>query len=336
MIMAVIINAQVVSPFNKLKVKDSLHNYSFIISGHLHGASTNYSSFPASTLLANIDTLNSSNPEFMISLGDLFLDVNEDYLRNYKKSLFEKLTFPLFNAVGNHDLSNGNTYGTLYGKSFFKFQTGTELFIFLDTELNNGDIEGEQFRFLTNALTNANEIVRNVFILSHRPVWAQHMKKYSKLFEGNTRAVLKSDNFNSKILPLLKRVTAEKNVFWFSGSLGNGIASFFYDRNESVNITFMQTAIRDLPRDAVLKVNIKDSKVSFQGISFTGQLLKPVEQYNLEYWNKSVPEDRKINFRLVPYLLLKMISHHYFWSGFAIALTGLLFISLFIKWRKRR
>lgn len=332
-----IVVAQTPSPFNGLKVKDSLRNYSFIVSGHFHGASTNYSTFPASTILAGIDTINTSRAAFLISLGDLFLDVNEQYIKNYKKSLFDKLKIPLFNAVGNHDISNNNQYTQLYGKSFFAFKTITEQFIFLDTEVKDGDIVGEQLGFLKKTVQSLDPSCRNVFILSHRPVWAQSIKKYEQLFKDNTRSILNSNNFNNEIVPLLKKVSG-KEIFWISGSMGNGAASFFYDKNEEFKITFMQTAIRDLPRDAVLKVSVNNGTVSFQGISLTGQEVKKIETYNFPYWNKTIPDEQKVNYRLMPYLIFKMICHHYFWAGFAFALV-MSGVALFLtkqKWKRKK
>src|SRR6218665_2527740 len=136
--------AQVVSPFNKRTLKDTVTDYSFIVSGHFHGASTNISTFPASSLQANIDTLNKLKPLFLMSLGDMFLDVDQSYLDHYQKSLFDKLTMPLFNAVGNHDLSNGNMYEKVFGKSWFAFKAGMETFIVLNTEVDDGNIKSEQ------------------------------------------------------------------------------------------------------------------------------------------------------------------------------------------------
>jgi len=120
-------SAQVVSPFNGAKLNDSVSDYSFIVSGHFHGQSNNGSTFPAATVLSSIDTLNNIQPAFLMSLGDLFLDVDDVYLDHYKSSLFSKIKFPLFNTVGNHDISNGNRYEKEYGKTFFSFVFASEL-----------------------------------------------------------------------------------------------------------------------------------------------------------------------------------------------------------------
>lgn len=331
-------NAQIISPFNKLEVTDTSVNYSIIVSAHFHGASSNISTFPASSLLANIDTLNSSGSILIMSLGDLFLDVNEKYLTNYKRSLFDKLKVPLFNAVGNHDISNGNMYEKVFGKLFFMFQIRSELYIILNTELNDGSIKDEQLELFKSAMSTASSPgIKNIFIFSHRPVWAEQMEKYKNLFYGNTRTFFGENNFSDEILSLLAKVSLAKNVCWISGSMGGGPASFFYDKDEQTKITFMQTAIRDLPHDAVLQVKINNGQIVFNGISFTGEQLKPIESYDMNFWSDTKVFEKSFNFRLMPLLIKNIIIHYYFWAGVfsSIVLFCLIFFSI-RKWKKRK
>jgi len=332
------VSGQIISPFNKRIVKDTTANYSFVVSGHFHGESTNISTFPASSILSNIDTINSLHPAFLMSLGDLFLDVNDTYTTHYSRSLFQKLQMPFFNVVGNHDLANNNMYEKIYGNTWFSFQTGSELFIGLNTEVNDGSIKDEQLNFLKNALNKAEAAtIKNVFVFSHRPVWAERIKKYEKLFENNTRTTFGKNNFTETVEPLLKKIAMIKQVYWISGSLGYGPASFFYDKDENTNITFMQTAIRNVPRDAVLIVTIKDGNVKFNGLSLTGEKLNPIKEYNVNYWEKTVSQDQQFNIRIVPYLIMVMMQHYFFWSGAAFSFLILAIIFLVVRrWKKRR
>lgn len=327
-------DAQPVSPFNKREVKDSTASYSFIVSGHFYGASTNASTFPASSLLANIDQLNKQRAAFLMSLGDLFMDVNGEYLEHYQVSLFNKLTIPLFNAVGNHDVSNGNQYEKVFGPTFFSFRKGSELFIVLNTEMNDGSIKNEQLDLLEHELQPGKlTTVKNIFIFSHRPVWAEQLKKYEKLFSGNTRTSFGKNNFTDDVLPVLQAVSKEKNICWMSGSTAGGPASFFYDKHEETNITFMQTAIRDQPYDAALRVNVENGRVSYSGISFTGQKLNPIESYNVAYWQNTVAPEEKFNYRMIPYLTKQLLTHADFWMGF---FTGVLIVFIFFRLARRK
>ena len=336
MISIQLLSAQIISPFNKVMVADTSGNYSFIVSGHFHGASTNLSTYPASTLLANIDNLNSLKPNFLMSLGDMFLDVNETYLEHYKTSLFEKLKMPLLNAVGNHDLSNGNMYEKVFGRTYFSFTAQSELFIVLNTEINDGSIKGEQLEFLKVCLNKAKSAdIKNIFIFSHRPIWAEGNPKYDMLFEGNTHSQFGSPNFEKEIRPLLENMTLP--IFWISGSLAGGPASFFYDKDENDSITFMQTAIRDLPRDAVLQINVKDGNVTFKGVSLTGQTLEPIENYTIDYWKKTIPPEASFNYRLIPLLFIQMLKHYFFWIGFVSSLIFFFVLKwIFNRWKKRK
>jgi hypothetical protein len=324
--------AQPVSPFNKLRINNDGGDYSFIVSGHFYGASTNASTFPASSLQANIDTLNALKPAFLMSLGDMFVDVNDTYLKNYQKSLFHKLKMPLLNAVGNHDVANGNKYEAIFGKEFFAFAKGTERFIILNTEMDDGSIKNEQLDFLKEQLNPSalNEIT-NIFIFSHRPVWAEGIAKYKNLFLENTRTVIGSNNFTEAVKPLLMALSKTKNIYWLSGSMGGGPASFFYDKEEETNVTFIQTAIRDQERDAALRVKIVNGSVSFQGISFTGQQLRKIEDYNIAYWQGTTAPENKFNYRLLPYLTLQLITHADFWTGVFVSVLSMLGVMFFKK-----
>jgi hypothetical protein len=245
---------------------------------------------------------------------------------------------PLLNAVGNHDLA-GNVYEKLYGKTFYSFTHNSELFIILNTEVNDGSIKDEQLSMFSKAMDDALKgEIKGVFIFSHRPIWSERIKKYEKLFSDNTRTAIGNNNFTEDIKPILQKISKHKNVFWISGSMGGmAPASFFYDKEEETNVTFMCTAIRDLPRDAMLQINVIDGIISMKGISLTGQHLLPIENYNLDYWNKNIAPEQTFNFRLLPYLTKQMLMHHYFWFGFSFCLILILCISFIRKrWKKRR
>lgn len=323
----------VVSPFNNrlLSLPDA-GSYHFIVTGHLHGASSSRSGFPASSFLANIDTLNKLQPAFMVSLGDLFLDVTEENIANYERCFFKKINYPFFNVVGNHDVND--LYDKRFGRRFYSFTIGSEMFIFLDTEANDGSIVDQQYKFLEMHLQEAgtNAGIKNVFVFSHRPVWAENSPRFSNYFRDNTRSTL-ANNFDSGIKPLLIGLARVKNVYWMSGSLGSAPASFFYAKEEGANLVYIQTAIRDLPRDAALQVMVNNGNVMLKGFSFNGRELKKVTEYNESYWKSITPEEEKFNYRLIPLYTKQAITHWYFWTGFAAAVF--LAIVLYLYRRRR-
>lgn len=331
---AMLLNGQITSPFNKLPVKiTNTAVYSFYVTGHIHGGSSNLSGYPAATILANLDIINSdSSTRFMISLGDLFLDIKSN-IPAYKKSLFNKLTIPFFNVPGNHDISAGNIYETNFGESWSKFNVGNEIFILLNTEEDDGSISKDQFDFFERALLEAQKKqIKNIFICSHRPIWAEENPELKNIFQENTQSDF-GNNFQSEILPLLKKHSPNQHVYWFSGSLGgNAPASFFYYKDEN-NITYIQSAIRDLPRDGLLKVNVANGKVSFETISLTDQKMPKLEECGLNLWKN--PPAESFNYRLVPLYTKQMLFHRYFWYGVGFTLS-FVFLFIFIRRRVKR
>ena len=264
----------------------------------------------------------------MVSLGDLFMNPDTD-IDNYNKSFFTKLSVPFFNAVGNHDVF-GNKYMQHFGNTFFSFNKRTEKFIFLDTEINNGDIKSEQLQFLKNELASLDSI-RNVFIFMHRPLWSEQHPDMKNLFSVNTSSTLKS-NYKSDIQPLISDIPTNKNIYIFGGSIGTSPASFFYHHEN--NIKYIATAIRDLHRDAFLEVIFTNNQVTFNTLSINNNTVKPLEEYNIHFYNNnSVSEP--FNWRLLPLYIKSIFFSRNFWFGFLSAALFFLIISLIIKRNKK-
>lgn len=325
--------AQKKSAFNQKPVLvDSSGNYSFIVSGHFYGDGTNTSGYPANTLLANLDWINESGACMLICLGDLFMDITND-IPKYQTSLFDKLEIPLFNAVGNHDLT-GTIYQQNFGETFYKFQIGKDIHIVLDTEMDNGDIENEQLEMLNEVLTTCqSEKINNVFVYAHRTIWKDSYSETHELFKDNTQS-LTAVNYKSEVLPVVSEIAQKTNVFWFAGSLGPAPASFFYFKDDKNKITYIATAIRALLRDAVLIVNVNNGFVSFTTHSFTNQKLEPLEYYDAEFWNATSAVE-PFNYRLIPLYIKNIVLHRVFWYGiaFAFLISG---VTCYLRQRRRR
>lgn len=302
---------------------DSIGNYSFFVSGHFHGSSENTTGKPAKTVLENISRINNGKVSFLVSLGDLFLDVRND-IPTYRKLLIDKLDMPLYNVPGNHDKS-GNVYEENFGATFYYFKVKSELYIFLDTELDDGSVIGEQKIMIEQALSSLNGI-KNIFIFSHRLIWAEEHPKMKHLFTDNTRSS-NGNNFRKEILPMLSKKSKGKRIFIMGGSLGNAPSPFFYHEDE--NITYVATAIRDTPKDAFLKVNIIGGKVDFESFP----LIMPIEYYDLDYYNGSYKKAPGFNWRLVPLYIKNMLFHRYFWYGILMILLPIVFYRLIRKWK---
>lgn len=316
------------SPFNGLEVlpADSSGHYRILIGGHFHGESTNRSGYPAATLLANLDTINSLGAHLFLSTGDLFMDPVKD-LPRYQRSLFSKLKMPFFNAPGNHDGEDRGDPGLP------RFQIGYNdtvpepdgaLVVFnrlahvlvLNTERNEGSVG-------TSTLKELSEIhdgePTTVFIISHRPIWAEDDPLYSDLFKDNTRSTF-GTNFRKDVYPLLEKVAQHAHVYWISGSMGGQAPSSIFFQRHATNITFIQCAIRDEPRDALLIADVYTDTVKWSALSLTGQKLLAPEAYNAAWWRERVGKEEGFNWRLLPYLVKTTALHRAFWWGAGLML----------------
>ncbi len=330
--LGIVANGQTItSPFNGIELKlDSIDDYIFTVSGHFHGSGANATGYPTNTLLANLSQLNGNGSSFIVCLGDLFLDVKND-IPFFEASFFKKLSIPLFNTVGNHDLSD-HVYQDNYGETNFQFETKKDLHLFFDTEIDNGSFNYKQIEVLKKAIRQAKKGQYNhAFIYCHRTIWVKHYDALNGLFTDNTQSLL-GNNFTKDVFPLIKELSENVPVFWFSGSLGDAPASFFYHKDKDEDITYIATAIRGLKRDAWLKVIVNNNKLSFETISLTGQKLLPLESYDVNYW-QSHSGEAPFNYRLIPYYTKNIVFNRVFWYG---VLTTILIGISFVFLRKRR
>jgi len=318
------------SPFNGLEVRpaDSTGHYRILIGGHFHGESNNRSGYPAATLLANLDTINALGAHLFLSTGDLYMDARKDSAR-YAKALFSKLKVPFFNAPGNHDRVGQTAHHDQYPNAFK--MAGDDRFMLFDTEKHDGSLGSDDHGVLKWVQQEA-ESVKNVFIISHRPIWAEGDPQYSSLFKENTRS-LTGTNFHKEVYPVLEKIAEHAQVYWISGSLGGGAPSSIFFQQHAPNITYIQCAIRDLPRDALLIADVGPDGVNWSALSLTGQQLLAPETYDAAWWRAQGGRSEAFNWRLLPYEAKKVLTHRAFWFGAAFAIV-LVFVvrRLYHRW----
>jgi hypothetical protein len=110
-------------------------------------------------------------------------------------------------------------------------------------------------------------------------------------------------------------------VFWISGSMaGRAPASIFFQPHEK-NITYIQTAIRDELRDALLIADVDTHGVRWSTISLSGEPVAAVGSHDVAWWQERQGVEAPFRWRLLPYLIKKNLSYPAFWYGFMIALV---------------
>lgn len=306
------------SPFTNVDVRppDSTGHYRLIISGHFHGSSASRSGFPASTLLAGLDTIHALKPNVLLSTGDLFLDAEAD-IERYRSALLGKLDVAMFNAPGNHDA--GRAYTEAFGPALRVIRLGADRVLMLDTESDNGSIKGEQLDSL-RALVHG--LKGRLFIVSHRPVWAEEDGVYSELFAGNTRSLVPG-NYRAEVWPLLSSVKAPGHVYWMSGSMAGRAPTSIFFQLHSPQVTFIQSAIRDELRDALLVADVRPGSIAWSTVSLTHSPVERPEVYDAAWWSDRIARPEPFNWRLVPYRIWVTVTRAEFLYGLLVGMFAL-------------
>jgi len=293
-----------------------------LIAGHLYGAPENGRSvFPSASILGMLYEINSMDCSFFVSLGDNFRRANDIQMINYKKSFANQLNFPIVNAVGNHDITDRKKYVNNFGNTYYDFVYGSELYIFLDSELDHSKIMGDQLNYFINVIKQkaVNPNIKNVFIFSHKLIWAVNIPKYQVVYHHlNSQSGYEQDNnFNSIIIPILKNLVKDKNVIWISGDIGcSWSLPLFYDKDNNTGITFIATGLGDTEKDLILKVNIKHGDVKFSPLSIGAGDINNITHYDLQYWNNYFVGFHGSQFPLTYFSKIRrMLLHKYYWFG---------------------
>ena len=274
---------------NKMQIENSADTVSFLAGGHLYGSPRwKGSLFPSPSILGNIETFNSMGIDFFMGLGDIVVISKPPRLKVLDNFFIKKLNMPFYNAVGNHDLSSSYKEYFKLDRLYGYFTKGKNIFIFLDTETIKGEIGLEQLAFLKDTLTNASldKNIKNIFIFSHKLIWAYGLKeRYNLIYEhvNATTGYQKNDHFKRDIFPLL--MESKKKIYWISGDIGvDWTLPAFYDQyNEQ--ITFMAVGLGDTKDDMLLKVDIdKSENVQFSLLSLidTNQTFD-LQKFTIEY-----------------------------------------------------
>ena len=277
-------------PTHNIKKRNISSDYNFLVGGHLYG-DPRQSTSPANSLLNNIQNFNHLNPLFFISLGDNFRAANDLNIKNFIHSFVDRLNFPFLTVAGNHDVTDRKKYNEYFGKTYYDFSVGSEYFIILDTEYNDPENQRKQIKYFNDLITkiSQNSFISNVFILTHKLLWADLLNKYDIVFQNsnNTNSYNNQFEFGKDILKSLDNIKNTKNVFWLSGDVGIWRSfPIFYEQDNQENITFVATGLGDTENDMILNIAVQKGKVTIKALALNDSKHLKVENYNLIFWEK--------------------------------------------------
>ncbi len=249
-------------------IQSNNQEYSFYVAGHTYGKPGVESKGLYRPFTEKFHLINEYQPiKFGFLLGDLVKNASNEAWELVKKDLgsldprIENIVVP-----GNHDIGNGahdakrEIFLQQFGKTFFSFKYGKDIFIILDGNISNWNISGKQLQFLKQSLPNKKSSSNNIFIFSHQLIWQSSSKPEFKKIKPNSIEG-RSDNLNfwDEVFPLLSDLT--NNVYFFSGDIGafpNGNELFY---TKYLNVTFVATGMGGGMRDNFLIVSVIKGRV---------------------------------------------------------------------------
>ena len=266
--------------------------YRYIVAGHIYGAPLNKKSiFPAASLLGNLDRINRAQPEFFMSLGDAVRLPSPIQFKTFRSSFLDRVSAPILNAVGNHDVASRERYLAEFpGSTSYLFTHGRVLHIVVDTELDVGRISGAQLEWLLESLLAAesNDSISSVALYGHKLLYVVGRDEFEVVSRHlNSHLGYQADAlFNQNLLPALRRLAEKKQVTWFAGDIGCAHSlPLFYVKEEQRDLTFVATGIGDTENDAILRVDVEESgRMSFRVLRLDGLRALNLETYGVEFW----------------------------------------------------
>lgn len=269
-----------------------ISHFRFLVAGHIYGSHAADAPRPASTFSNNLPFFQSLDLSMIVLLGDIVWESNEENFDALERNFLSQVTFPIFNAVGNHDLGgNRALYEQHFGPTFFTFQYGSALMIFLDTELSGCSIVGEQRNMLEASLHQArqNEVIHHIFIFMHKVMFADSETLQAigdPLFLPNDPKACHTSNYSELYAELLLPMAQVKPIYLMAGDVGawGGNLSPFFQQDPNLHLVTVATGIGDTPKDSVILVTINDAEANFEVLSLTGQPADQIEAYGRTYW----------------------------------------------------
>ncbi len=325
--------------------------YVFFAGGHLYGYPST-SIFVAPSLLSSINEINKNKPHFFVSLGDNYRNADSLTISVFKQTFAEKLNCPFFITVGNHDVSKRAVFNSFFGNNtWYSFYYSNDIFIFLDSEIDDGKIVAEQLNFLKTKTKEIidNNTIKNVFIFCHKLIWTIQDTTFKIVYENtnDVNGYKYNDNFLKEVFPLIQKMALNHNVYFMSGDIGVELKNkrygfpLFYHKVKNTNITYIANGIGDNNKDLILKIDVDiQGNVKINTFALTPYEWKNIENYGLNFWksffknkpnypSQNVKIDEK-NFSVIR-KIKNIITNKYFYSGLFIGLILMSFLFLIKK-----
>ena len=239
--------------------------YSFFVAGHTYGEPRTdnvgfHPPFKDKFKIINEDELIS----FGVLTGDIVITSTNKNWDEIDEDL-KLLNYPVYFAVGNHDVDKPKIFENRYGETYYSFVFNNDLFIVLDPNIDNWNISGDQLSFLKNTLNRNYYNVNNIFVFFHQMLWWDNNNKFKNVKMNSITGRSNKINFWNEIEPLFS--TLNNKTYMFCGDVGawNNGSEFMYHNDD--NITYIASGMGAGVRDNFVIVDVDNGSVDFRLIA---------------------------------------------------------------------
>lgn len=157
-------------------------------------------------------------------------------------------------APGNHEVAVKNNFEKYIGRYHYAFEKNNDLFIILNGNENNWNIEGEQLQFLKKTIAEKTANNDHIFIFIHQLIWWQENTEFGKCTSNSFMSKSYALNFHEELLPLLYAI--KKPVYLFAGDVGahEDRCSIFYHKIK--HVTLLASGMGNYKTDNYLIVDV--------------------------------------------------------------------------------
>ena len=263
---------------------------SFLVAGHIYGRPGENKPHPAQSLVTHLPELIDLKPDFLVLLGDIVWKPSDTNFDLVEDLILDQFDVPVFNAVGNHDVTKREIYSSRYGDTIFAFLYKNQLFIILDTTLKYAEVTSDQYDFILEMVEEHDDNIQAVHIFMHHVLFLDQTQIHNKSLLKPNEGDGNSEEFLTFINEQLIPITELLPVYIYAGDVGaiqGGNLSPFYEQHPDHPVFFLATGLGDYPEDSVLFVQeLDNSQISITPISLGDQTMQEIEDYNFSNWLK--------------------------------------------------
>ncbi len=245
--------------------------YSFFVAGHVYGNPDQIENVREGLYHPFVKKFNTINECKSMTFGFLLGDiVRESSNRSFE---FAKRDLQLISSKivkhivpGNHDVGMGKNNSKRdifiqnFGKTFKHFEYHNDLFILLDTNIDQWNILNDQLKILEN-FSKDDKNYNNVFIFTHQPIWYDKKKvSFSRVVPNSWEGYSEGTNFWDELFPIISNIG--QKIYLFAGDVGAfpNESEFFYAKH--ANAHFFATGMGGGERDNFLIISIMNGAVN--------------------------------------------------------------------------